>query len=220
MSIPLIDRSNPLSTLRIGVLSSVLAAHLSALGFLGLPQPGLPLTRPSAPEPLEVVWLARLVAPKTPELPMPTPPIQRPPRPSTTAPPELVVQRVLSESAFSIPAHVVDSSATLSVDVVSDAAPLQNSGGMQIAYDDAPAPPYPTLARRKGWEGLVLLRVRVDAQGRPQEVRIERSSGHRLLDRTAREHVLTRWRFHPAIHEGRPVAAWAQVPLNFRIDAS
>lgn len=43
---------------------------------------------------------------------------------------------------------------------------------------------YPPIARRMGWEGEVLVRV-VVREGRVEEVKVERSSGHTLLDRSA-----------------------------------
>ena len=50
-----------------------------------------------------------------------------------------------------------------------------------------PAPRYPRQSLRDGHAGTVTLRVRVDEYGQPQEVVIERSSGHHELDRAARE---------------------------------
>lgn len=44
---------------------------------------------------------------------------------------------------------------------------------------------YPTLARRKGWQGTVLLGFEISAQGRIQAVHVKHSSGHGLLDRSA-----------------------------------
>ena len=70
---------------------------------------------------------------------------------------------------------------------------------------------------RAGDEGTVLLRVLVDETGRPREVSIETSSGHRLLDQAAREQVLAKWRFHPATRQGRAVAAYALVPIDFKL---
>lgn len=86
-----------------------------------------------------------------------------------------------------------------------------------LAYDVHPAPRYPRQSLRDGHAGTVTLRVRVDEYGQPQEVVIERSSGHRELDRAAREQVLARWRFHPAQHQGRAVAAYALVPIVFSL---
>jgi len=44
---------------------------------------------------------------------------------------------------------------------------------------------YPPLARRAGWEGTVLLSVTLDPDGVLAAVRVERSSGHQILDRAA-----------------------------------
>ena len=63
--------------------------------------------------------------------------------------------------------------------------------------------------------GTVLLRVLVDEQGKPIDVEIERSSGYTLLDRSARSQVLGGWAFQPAMVDGKPVRAWARVPVNF-----
>lgn len=84
-----------------------------------------------------------------------------------------------------------------------------------LAYDVHPAPRYPRTALRAGDEGRVLLRVLVGPDGRPLEVIVEKGSGHRDLDRAAREQVLAAWRFHPAVRGGRAVSAWALVPIDF-----
>ncbi|NIR60474.1 MAG: energy transducer TonB [Gammaproteobacteria bacterium] len=44
---------------------------------------------------------------------------------------------------------------------------------------------YPLLARRRGWQGTVVLGFEMSAQGRIEHARVLESSGHRLLDRTA-----------------------------------
>lgn len=44
---------------------------------------------------------------------------------------------------------------------------------------------YPQLARRKGWQGRVDLGFRVEADGRIEHIRVVRSSGHGILDRSA-----------------------------------
>jgi len=85
-------------------------------------------------------------------------------------------------------------------------------------YDHAPPPRYPSIALRKGWQGTVLLSVLVGADGRVEQVRLQRGSGHRVLDQQALQQVREEWRFLPAWRDGRPVAAWASVPVEFRID--
>ena len=79
----------------------------------------------------------------------------------------------------------------------------------------SPAPPYPPQAVRGGLTGTVELEILVGIDGRPIEVTIVRSSGHRLLDQAARRVVLTRWMFRPAMRDGRAVQAIGRVPIEF-----
>ncbi|MBE2211979.1 MAG: TonB family protein, partial [Xanthomonadaceae bacterium] len=44
------------------------------------------------------------------------------------------------------------------------------------------------------------------------------SSGHRVLDRAAREQVLRKWKFVPARRNGRAVRAVGTVPVAFTIN--
>jgi protein TonB len=44
---------------------------------------------------------------------------------------------------------------------------------------------YPPLARERGWEGTVLLGMRVESDGHLEKIRIERSSGYAVLDHSA-----------------------------------
>ncbi|MBF0109165.1 MAG: energy transducer TonB [Magnetococcales bacterium] len=80
----------------------------------------------------------------------------------------------------------------------------------------APKPEYPPLARRRGLEGTVLLRIFIDATGTPNRVEIMKSSGHSILDDSARETVLE-WHFSPARSGGIPEATAVEVPITFRL---
>ena len=88
----------------------------------------------------------------------------------------------------------------------------------QIRADVSPAPPYPAQALRRHVTGEVMLRVRVDAQGRPVSAVVETSSGSKLLDDAALKFVLARWHFIPATQDGGAIEAYALVPINFVID--
>jgi len=68
-------------------------------------------------------------------------------------------------------------------------------------------PPYPAIARRMGEEGEVRLDVHVAADGTVADVRLRASSGSAALDRSAIDTV-RRWRFSPAMVDGRAVAEW------------
>lgn len=58
----------------------------------------------------------------------------------------------------------------------------------------APAPVYPRDARLQGVEGSVSFSFRIDAAGRPADIRIESSNPSGIFDRAARR-ALVRWRF-------------------------
>ncbi|HMH69385.1 MAG TPA: energy transducer TonB [Pinirhizobacter sp.] len=81
----------------------------------------------------------------------------------------------------------------------------------------APAPAYPSTARRMHMQGTVVLRVLVDVDGKPLQVVVESSSGHAELDRAAQNQVLSKWRFQPATAQGRPTQAWARIPVTFNL---
>ena len=83
-------------------------------------------------------------------------------------------------------------------------------------YLNNPPPVYPTLARRLGEQGTVLLRARVRADGTPDEVSIHRSSGSAHLDQAALEAV-RQWRFIPARRGGTAVAAPVLIPISFTL---
>src|SRR5690606_9948978 len=66
------------------------------------------------------------------------------------------------------------------------------------AYLRSPAPEYPAAALRRGYEGKVLLRVQVSAEGLAKTVEIAQSSGRDILDEAAVKTV-RKWRFVPAM---------------------
>jgi periplasmic protein TonB len=85
------------------------------------------------------------------------------------------------------------------------------------AYLNNPKPEYPLLARQRHWQGTVLLRVYVGANGQAQSVAVARSSGHEVLDESALEAV-REWRFVPAKRGDIAEASWATVPIVFELD--
>ncbi len=54
-----------------------------------------------------------------------------------------------------------------------------------------------------------MLRVLVGTDGRPAEVSVQTSSGHRALDLAARSQVLRSWRFQPAMQNGQAAGLWS-----------
>lgn len=97
------------------------------------------------------------------------------------------------------------------------AAPPPTSGAVDSppVVVSNPAPTYPRAALRRRESGTVVLRVRVDPGGVPADVSLVQGSGSRYLDRAASEAV-RRWRFRPAMRDGRPVSGEVQVPIAFQ----
>lgn len=205
----------PLDAARIAALSASLALNLAIVLLLarGVDSaarlPALPV-----PDALVSVWI------DPPPPPPPAPPVVQVRRAPSTPVPRVAAQP---------PAPPVEIPDPGPMDYAIESAPAATTpaeaGGIDappgdavLAYIDAPAPRYPREALRRGWEGTVWLRVLVDAAGIPQQVEIERSSGHRLLDQAAREQVLRHWRFHPAQANGRNTSAWGRVPIEFALD--
>jgi periplasmic protein TonB len=87
----------------------------------------------------------------------------------------------------------------------------------KAAYLNNPKPLYPRIAVRQQIEGTVILLVRVLPNGLAGEVRVERSSGNKLLDDSAHQTVKT-WRFVPAKKEGSAVSAEVRVPIVFSLN--
>jgi protein TonB len=211
------DVSPRLDLSRILAISFAMAVHALALLVLLLPlTQGTPPQIPVDPEPER--WQVERVLP-VPPLP---PTLVEQPRPITPPRPQPApVQRQVPIQApaiidqGSLPADpVTATTGTPDIAPPYDGQPLQ---GAQLRYAVAPPPAYPRDAIRTNAQGTVMLRVLVDVDGRPLEVVVDRSSGHRSLDREAVRQVQQRWRFEPAMRDGRAVQAWGLVPIDFSL---
>lgn len=94
----------------------------------------------------------------------------------------------------------------------SDIAPSEN-----ISYRKLRPPKYPPQAVRQQMQGKVMLKVLVGVDGTPEEITVERSSGHRLLDQAAIAAVKT-WVFNVGIKDGQKIRGYALVPVEFNLN--
>jgi protein TonB len=79
-----------------------------------------------------------------------------------------------------------------------------------------PRPSYPPEAYRAREEGTVVVAATVDAAGNPSDVSVVRHSGSRVLDRAALAEV-RKWKFRPAMKDGKAVASSVQVPVDYKL---
>lgn len=75
-------------------------------------------------------------------------------------------------------------------------------------------PAYPEAARKKGLQGDVILKVRIDATG--LVIAVELIRGDEPFASVAIAAVRT-WRYRPALIDGKPVAYARRVQIPFRI---
>jgi TonB family protein len=95
--------------------------------------------------------------------------------------------------------------------------PLYKAGGgvtpPQLVY--APDPQYTDEARREKIQGVSMVSLIVDEEGRPQRIVTLRPLGHGL-DEKALEAV-RQYHFKPAMLQGKPVPVEANIEVNFRL---
>ena len=214
------DRSRfaQLDFTRIAAEAGAIAINVAAL--LLLLAPLSPQLAPVAERPEEP-----FIIPVTPNKPPPRIPDEfEVTKPRTTAPvvpaitpPKVELQQPpvvdsLPGDIFVEPTQIADAT------IGNKTAITEPLAGAHLEYEIAPPPAYPRDAVRDGLTGTVTLRVLVGVDGKPVDVQIERSSGHRVLDVAARRQVLAKWRFKPAMQDGQVVQAIGLVPIEFTLN--
>lgn len=78
-------------------------------------------------------------------------------------------------------------------------------------------PIYPYRARRLSMEGYVTVRFLVDRDGGVRELSLLESKPGGVFDRSVRKTV-SRWRFKPAMKDGKPVETWVKTTIHFQLE--
>lgn len=201
------------------VLLLIAAAHVGVLAVL--------VSLQVVPLPVSIATLTVDIL--TPSMPTPppdiVPPKPEPPKvkPKTVQPrptPEPVQQPILAVTTAAPAAAEVPIAPPAPPEPVIVAPPPAPPAVSQPRFDadylSNPTPAYPPISRRLGEEGKVLLRVRVEPNGRPSQVEVRTTSGSPRLDQSALEAV-SRWRFIPAKRGDEPIADWVLVPIVFNL---
>ena len=109
------------------------------------------------------------------------------------------------------------------------AQPAANAGESAAGSDTLPQasidnasrmsnpPIYPVDVQKRGVTGMVVMIVDVAVDGSVSAAKIDRSAGDQRLDASALEAV-KKWKFRPAMKNGKPVVSQARVPVDFRIE--
>ncbi|OQW73370.1 MAG: energy transducer TonB [Proteobacteria bacterium ST_bin11] len=225
----LLGEERPTSMLR---LLTLLVLLLHVWGFQQLLKPEEKVTQ-AQPLMMEVSMIA-MSAPKpstAPPPPAPPPPEKKPPPkkpqpkpvpkkapPIVQKAPEYAPVEPVSEPQ---PTPVTTASSSTPVSTTTTTTTATNTeqfteANFRANYAHNPKPDYPMIAKSRGWQGKVLLRVQVSAEGLSDSVAVDRSSGHEMLDESAVEAV-KQWKFIPAKRGETPVASSVIVPIIFTL---
>ncbi|NOX98456.1 MAG: energy transducer TonB [Verrucomicrobia bacterium] len=98
----------------------------------------------------------------------------------------------------------------------SSSPPSHSSGLIAARPMKRRAPIYPTLARKKGYEGTSVFIATINPDGTIKDLQLSQTSGHPILDKAAKE-ALRHWKFTPAKRNGSTVASQLRIPVVFRL---
>lgn len=202
-------------------LGITLALHAMLVAGLLTYEPARKALLDAAPIMVQLIVPPKVEPPKI-EPPKPLPTALPKPKPVTTKPVERPVEPQILAIPVEAPAAVpVAPPAPPPAPVVAEAAggppgamsqPIFNAD-----YLNNPAPIYPSVSRRMGEQGRVILRVLVSPAGTAEDVQVRTTSGFLRLDEAARETV-RRWKFVPAKRGSEAVQAWVLIPISFRLE--
>lgn len=208
---------------RVTAITGVLVLHLLVAGALLLPRQPAELTpRPAIETDVVFVPIDEVAPPPIPPPPPPVniqpvaPPVATTPVAPLPAPAPLSsAPQVVVDTPSSEPATLPSTSEIPATGVM----PSAPAGLVTLQTLRSPSPPYPRRALAREIEGTTMLRVLVGADGLPQTIEVERSSGNRDLDLAA-VRGLKRWTFKPYRMDGQARPVWARVPVQFKIDSN
>ncbi len=115
---------------------------------------------------------------------------------------------------------VEEEPAKISAIAVEHAQPPESRNAQTYAhprYHENQPPIYPTIARKKGYEGTVMLIAHVCCDGTVDEVKLKNSSGHAPLDHSAL-YAVKGWKYTPAYRNSVPIDSWALIPIRFTLN--
>ena len=77
-------------------------------------------------------------------------------------------------------------------------------------------PVYPKWAKDREYQGEVFLKVQVFADGQVGKIVVKKSSGYKILDRSAVDAV-KQWKFTPGREGNTPIWYWVNIPIKFQL---
>lgn len=233
-------KQNPGLASQLVAIGLMICLHLG--GWLSMPAPERQEKRLTR-EPIRVQWLKPQFSPSETVKPRPTVPVKKTARQpqKTTKPQRRTIQKI--KRTIAVTGHTA---VPLTPKTKPSAKPMTNTAinpatsaatvnlptkpsppaktqppatlpHLHAGYLHNPAPAYPSISRRLGEQGRVLIRALINPNGNVKHASLRRSSGFGRLDQAALESV-KQWRFVPAQRGGQAVEAWVVVPVTFALE--
>jgi TonB family protein len=93
---------------------------------------------------------------------------------------------------------------------------IRSRAKYKIGTIENPHPEYPIIARKKGWQGRLLLAVHVDKNGNVLNIHVKETSGFEVLDKVSIKTV-SNWKFLPARFGDSYVEDNLNIPVSFKL---
>jgi protein TonB len=202
------DRPQP----KVLTLSLALPQRQAPIQKIAKKKPQIPFQSPDPPTPVKKKLKKNIPKPKptdSVQTPHPSPVLEQP---AAAIQPYVDNLESLSKSQ-PLESNTISDSIEQSlrdyrvVDFIRKAKPL---------YRSNPSPGYPRMARRRGYQGNVVLEVMVARNGTVSDLRVFKSSGFPILDRAALDSV-KKWTFVPGMRGDEIVEMWVKVPIRFEL---
>jgi periplasmic protein TonB len=84
-------------------------------------------------------------------------------------------------------------------------------------FKSNPLPKYPERAEKRGYEGLVELKVLISVDGQVAQIKIHKSAGYAILDRQA-VRTVKKWKFIPRKNNDQAIETWVMIPIRFKLN--
>jgi len=206
---PAADRPRP----RVMTVSLALQPHRSPIPKTAVKKQEIPLKTPDHPPPVKKRLKKHIPKPKPPTT-VKAPPLPAPEKEHSAA----AIEQTVDSSEFPSEPQPAESTTTSQAIEQSskDANVVEFTRKATPLYRTNPPPDYPRMARRRGYQGNVVLEVLVGRNGTVGDLRVSKSSGYPVLDRAALDSV-KKWTFVPGMQGNERVKMWVKVPIRFEL---
>ncbi|MDC3091634.1 energy transducer TonB [Rickettsiales bacterium] len=129
--------------------------------------------------------------------------------------PNIIYNNKTLNKEFYIKKNEQDKRITVTKKTINKGTKKKNSKAIyKVGSINNPHPPYPLIARKKGWQGNLTVNVLVNKNGLVDKINIKKSSGHKLLDEISIK-TIKKWYFIPARSGTTNIKDQLIIPVRF-----